>query len=284
MATLKGIDVSKHQGVIDWDRVKSSGMADFVLVRAGFGKYATQIDARFRENMKGVQKAGIPYGLYWYSYAESPAAAKLEAAACLEVIKGYDPELPIFYDMEYEPDILAMTNAQRVECCNVFCREIAKATGEKVGVYASMDFLVHKLDVKKLDAGMQIWVAQYVKDSEIGSPGESKYKCEHQVWQYTSKGKVNGISANVDLDFGYVDYTAKPAARWVKTAQGWVYGGYKNRWLKQKGCWYWFNAQGIAVTGWQTVKGVDYYFATADFSKASGGRVKECQCMELAKE
>lgn len=284
MGTLKGIDVSKHNGVIDWAKVKASGKADFVLVRAGYGKYESQVDAKFSANMAGVTKYGIPYGLYWYSYAESVEAAKKEAAACLAVIKGYDPQLPVFYDMEYEPDILKMTNAQRTECCNAFCAAIKAAGYKNVGVYASKDFLENKLNAKKLADGTQIWVAQYVSSAKAGNPGSSSYTGTHQIWQYYDKGSVNGISGNVDLDYGYVDYTAQAAAKWVSTAQGWKYGSYRSRWLKQSGRWYYFDAQGIALTGWHNIDGVDYYFATKAFADASGGVLKECQAMQATVE
>ena len=91
-----GIDVSKHQGVIDWRKVK----AEFAILRAGFGRYANQKDTQFERNYAGAKAAGIPVGAYWYSYARSAEEAREEAKACLQVLQGKQFEFPIYFDIE----------------------------------------------------------------------------------------------------------------------------------------------------------------------------------------
>ena len=100
------------------------------------------------------------------------------------------------------------------------------------------------------------------------------------MWQYSSTGKVSGISGNVDLNRAEASLLGEKK-HWEKTEKGWIYGGYKNRWAKIDGYWYWFNADGIAVTGWVKVEGKWYYFLTLADAQKTG--FKECACMEISK-
>ena len=93
---MTGIDVSKHQGMIDWSKVKT----DFAILRAGFGRYTSQKDPQFERNYAGAKAAGIPVGVYWYSYAKSAEEAREEAKACLQVLQGKQFEFPIYFDIE----------------------------------------------------------------------------------------------------------------------------------------------------------------------------------------
>ena len=86
------------------------------------------------------------------------------------------------------------------------------------------------------------------------------------------------------MDRLYTDPQPKAEPKWEKTDKGWKYGEYKTRWLKKDGAWYWFDGSGIAVTGWHSVNGTYYYFADSAFARASDGRVKECQCLEITKD
>ena len=95
----KGIDVSTWQGNIDYNKVKSSGI-EFVIIRAGFGREPSQVDNCFEKNYKNAKAAGLKVGAYWYSYAVSVNDARLEADACMQVLKGKTFDLPIFYDIE----------------------------------------------------------------------------------------------------------------------------------------------------------------------------------------
>ena len=95
---FNGIDVSRHQGTIDWNSVKPN--IDFAIIRAGFGK--NNIDAKARRNVSECERLGIPYGLYWFSYALHPEMAKKEAEYMIDFIGEHRPEYPIVYDFEYD--------------------------------------------------------------------------------------------------------------------------------------------------------------------------------------
>lgn len=194
---LKGIDVSKHQGKINWNKVD----VDFAIIRAGYGKYTKQKDSQFDNNMKGALSKKIPVGVYWYSYATTVADAEKEAEVCLEVIKPYKGKitLPVFFDQEYEPGILKLNNVARTEICKAFISKVV-AAGYKSGLYASADWFRNKVFSDKL-IDYPAWVAQY--SSKCSYTGRNLY-----MWQYSSKGKVNGISGNVDLDYGYFNITS----------------------------------------------------------------------------
>jgi GH25 family lysozyme M1 (1,4-beta-N-acetylmuramidase) len=274
MATkLQGIDVSKHQGSIDWKKVKESGKVSFVILRAGYGSYIKQKDTTFEYNYSECKKYGIPVGAYWYIYASSVDGAKTEAKTCLEAIKGKSFELPVFMDIEYESDILAQTKQVRTDMCKAFMDAISTA-GYKTGLYCSYDFIINQLDKSQLTK-YDKWIAQYASACKYSGS-------DLMMWQYSSKGTVSGISGSVDMDYLYKEI-ATATAKWEKNGSDWYYkkadGTYqKNDWLKVDDRWYWFDANGKCITGWKNIKGVDYYFAEKAF-----GSIKECQCMEASK-
>ena len=286
---MKGIDVSKHQGTIDWDKVKAAGI-DFAVIRAGLGK--STIDPQFVRNITACNRLKIPCGVFWFSYAKNVAEAKQEAESCLAAVKPYRLDFPIFFDLEYDTDRylkqqgITLTKTMATAHAEAFLSTI-EAAGYYAANYANPDYLSRFFDASLLQK-YDLWLSNYKENADTANPPRS---CG--IWQHWDKGRIDGISGNVDLDVSYRDYPSiiKKAGlnhldtpSWKKTAAGWTYGGYKNRWLKQEGRWYWFDAKGIAVTGWQTVKGIEYYFAEKGFADASGGRVKECQCLEPAKE
>ena len=259
MAEVMGIDVSKHQGTgIDWKKVKNDGI-QFAIIRAGYGKFASQEDPEFSDNIQNAYKAGIPVGVYWYSYAGSVADAEKEADVCLQVIKPFKAliTLPVFFDQEYEPDILALNNRQRTDCCLAFIKKIV-AAGYQSGLYASYDWfknMVYRAELLDYPA----WVAQYAS------------KCQYTdknlyMWQYTSTAKISGIVGNVDQDVGYFDLT--PENGWYREDGDWYW--YENRvpvksaWRKVKGAngtyWYYFNENGVMLKGMQKVNGKIYFF------------------------
>lgn len=269
--TLQGFDASKFQGTIDWNSACKG--QDFVLLRAGYGRLTSQVDPCFAQNINGAYSAGMrQIGVYWYSYAASVADAEKEAAACLQVLAPYKEKisLPVFFDQEYEPAILAVSKAVRTACCQAFLTKIREA-GYRAGMYGSLDWLQNKIDRTALPEGTVIWCARY---------SETEPGIAHTLWQYSSTGTVAGISGNVDLDRAGDGLMI--ALSWRKTADGWQYGDYQNRWGWLGGNWYWFDEQGIAVTGWRKVDDVWYYFLTAEDARKTG--LKECACMELAKE
>ena len=110
----KGIDVSEHQGVIDWAKVAKDGV-QFAVLRAGYGRELSQKDKQFERNYAGAKAAGIKVGAYWYSYANSVERGEQEARTCLKVLEGKCFELPIFFDQEYEKSILALSNKTRTD-------------------------------------------------------------------------------------------------------------------------------------------------------------------------
>ena len=130
---MKGLDVSVHNGTIDWKKVRDSGL-QFALIRAGYGKELNQKDARFDANMTGALAAGMKTGAYWFSYALNPEEAREEAQVCLQVLAPYTGKmtLPVFYDFEYATEAYAQrygytfTKAQRTEIILAFMQEISK--------------------------------------------------------------------------------------------------------------------------------------------------------------
>lgn len=236
---LKGIDVSRHQGAIDWAKVKESGV-QFAIIRAGYGKYAYQEDPCFEDNIEGAYNASIPVGVYWYSYADTAAEARQEAEVCLTVIKPYKDmiTLPVFFDQEYEPAILAAGNSIRTQCCVAFIEAI-EAAGYKAGLYGSQDWLDNKIDDSQIPATATVWVAQY--------GNKCTYKGRYTIWQYTSTGKVNGIAGNVDMN-------EADDSLIVSTADGWNYIG---------GSWYWYENGKPVTNAWRKItgaSGVPYWY------------------------
>lgn len=189
---MNGIDVSKWQGTrIDWNKVKASGV-DFVIIRAGVGRYK---DVCFEQNYNGATAAGLHVGAYWYSYALSDAEATAEAAACISVIKDKRFAMPIYFDVE-ERNQLAKSAAFVSGIITAFCTAMEKA-GYFSGFYMSRSPLQTKTteDVRKRFA---IWAAEYnTRLNYSGTVG---------MWQKSDRGKVAGISGNVDLDECYIDY------------------------------------------------------------------------------
>lgn len=236
---LKGIDVSRFQSDIDWQKVKAAGV-QFAIIKAGYGKYAYQEDPCFEDNIKGAYNAGIPVGVYWYSYADTVAEAKQEAEVCLTVIKPYKDKitLPVFFDQEYEPAILAAGNSIRTQCCVAFI-EVIEAAGYKAGLYGSQDWLDNKIDDSQIPATATVWVAQY--------GDKCTYKGRYTIWQYTSTGHIDGISGNVDMN-------QADDSLIVSTADGWNYIG---------GSWYWYEGGKPVTNAWRKItgeSGVPYWY------------------------
>jgi len=196
MSATKGIDISQYQRNVDFRKVKAAGY-DFVIIRAGFGKYAKQKDPQFETHYRNAKAAGLNVGAYWYSYAASVEDAKAEAKICLEVIKGKQFEYPIYFDLEERAQFVK----GRSFCdglVKTFCGELEKA-GYFAGLYISRSPLQQYIsaDVAKRYA---LWIAEY------GS--KCNYKGTYGMWQYSSTGRVSGVNGNCDLDYSYKDYPA----------------------------------------------------------------------------
>lgn len=188
---MNGIDVSKHNGTIDWKNVKSAGI-DFVIIRAGYSLYT---DPKFAANYNGATEAGLHVGAYWYSYAESTDQVKREAAACVRALQGKRFDMPIYFDIE-EKRQLARGAAFVSGMISAFCAEIENA-GYFAGVYMSRSaYQTHTtVEVKKR---FSAWVAEW--------SSKLNYSGAVGMWQKSDKGRITGISGNVDLDECYIDY------------------------------------------------------------------------------
>lgn len=197
---LKGIDVSYHQGVIDWGKVKSSGI-QFAILRAGYGK--NNIDKQFCANANGCQRVGIPFGVYWFSYACSAAMARLEAQYCVQVLKPYDVTYPVSFDLEYDTVSYAkkhgvtITRSLATDMATAFCEEVERM-GYKGMNYANRDYMLTMFREIPYD----LWFARY-----SDAPGRK----DMAIWQYSSSGTVPGISGKVDMNYCYKDYAENSA-------------------------------------------------------------------------
>lgn len=200
---MKGIDVSKYQGLIYWEKVKAAGI-DFAIIRAGLGKYITQIDPRFEQNAFGALSAGLHVGVYWFSYATSPEEARQEAQVCAQVLEPYKGkfDFPVYFDYEYDSERyskeqgITPTQELREALAEAFCTEI-EAQGWRAGVYTNNDYLKNRWRLEMLKQ-WEIWLADYTGGPDIS--------CGMQ--QTGSTGRVDGISGNVDTDTAFADYPA----------------------------------------------------------------------------
>lgn len=192
---MKGIDVSRHNGAIDWKSVKADGI-EFAIIRAGYGKAISQKDAWFERNYQGCIDNGIPCGAYWYSYAVTPAEAEAEARTFLKAIEGKTFEFPVYLDIE-EKNALATGKKNVSAIVKAFCGVMEKA-GYWCGVYASRAHVQSYFD-DDCKIRYSLWLAEW--GAKLNYNGG-----EVGMWQYSDKGKVNGIGTNVDMDICYVDY------------------------------------------------------------------------------
>lgn len=196
--TFKGIDVSSYQGNVDWYKVAKE--VDFVIIRSGFGNVMSQKDNKFDTYINGAIKAGIKnIGIYHFSYAYSAADAKKEAGICLEIIEKYKKyiNLPIAFDWEYDSRDWIKKN-KGVNPTRSLCDKMAKAfidTVEEAGykgmIYTNPDFASQYFTLSKYD---YVWIAQYSSKCSIS---------DIDFWQYSSTGRVSGISGNVDMNYCY---------------------------------------------------------------------------------
>lgn len=211
MSKQKGIDISYYQGNVNFAKVKADGV-QFAIIREGYGQ---AVDKKFHEYVQGCKNNGIPVvGVYHFSYALDAAQAQNEAALCLEQVKkaGLGKDTVIFFDFEYDTIIKAKNQGVALGSkeCNAhtksFCEYIA-SQGYKAGIYANIDYYKNMYD-KELLKKYIFWLADY--------SGEADYVCNFH--QYTSKGKVNGINGNVDMNYFY-ETTVKNISKSEKATQ-----------------------------------------------------------------
>lgn len=195
---LHGIDVSEHNGKIDWETVKASGEVDFAIIRCGYGRdVVEQDDERFEYNVSECERLGIPYGVYIYSYATSTDVASSEADHVLRLLEGHAPSLPVYYDLE-ERDAAATGKDNLAAMAKTFCDKIEEA-GYTPGVYANKHWWSKYLTDPVFD-GWEKWVAQY--------NDECTYDGEYGMWQYTDMGGADGVhSSGLDMNVLYAHIT-----------------------------------------------------------------------------
>lgn len=284
-ATAQGIDVSEHQGRIDWNAVKASGI-DFAILRVGFGapSWGGRVDYQFNRNISECERLGIPYGVYIYSYAFDNQQAADEASMVIDCLSGRNPRLPVYYDLEDKTIIADGRQSGIASRAQIFCNKISSA-GYKPGIYANLNWFNNILTDPVFKSGSwDHWIAQY--------NSQCHYTGSYSFWQYTSRGKVSGISGNVDMNYAYVDvslyyWQLKEGTWYYATSDGKAYTG----WLCQGGTWYWlepdvggamatglhecngslywFNSSGAMSTGW-ALDGGTWYYATGSGALARG--------------
>ncbi|MGP1361053.1 MAG: GH25 family lysozyme [Candidatus Fimenecus sp.] len=190
----KGVDLSKHNGSVDFKTLKNAGI-DFVILRAGYGNTSKQKDIRFEENYAKAKAAGLPVGTYWYSYADSVEEVGREAEAFYECIKGKTFEYPVYFDIE---------EAKQIKRGMEFCSSLVKAFCEKMeqkGYYAGFyTSKAHLLNVISRDVRYRftVWVAQWADKLTYTDP--------YGLWQYTSDGSVPGVNGRVDMNLCDMDF------------------------------------------------------------------------------
>ncbi|MDR2043744.1 MAG: glycoside hydrolase family 25 protein [Clostridium sp.] len=194
-----GIDVSKWNQEIDWDKVKAAGV-DFAVIRAGYRGSSTGSlveDPYFAANVRGAAAAGVSLGIYFFTQAVNEVEAVEEASTVLTLIRDCPVTYPVFIDTEgaggngRADGLDAQT---RTLVCEAFCRTVENA-GYRAGVYASRNWYDSHLETVKLEAYC-IWLAEY--------RSVPLYQGYYQMWQYTSKGSVDGIKGNVDMNISYL--------------------------------------------------------------------------------
>lgn len=191
--TYQGIDVSKHQGYIDWQQVKNAGI-DFAIIRCGYGaNTASQDDVRWEYNASSCESLGIPYGVYLYSHADNTSEIDGEVQHVLRLLKGHKPTLPVYIDIE-ENRQFALGGAVLSGFAERFCSQIKKA-GYKSGLYTSTSHWNAYFGAFAELPSYYHWVAQYNTSCT--------YSGRYETWQYSNTGRVSGISGNVDRDTWY---------------------------------------------------------------------------------
>ena len=197
--TVMGIDISKHNGNIDWNAVKNSGV-QYVILRCGYRGSASGVlveDQKFKKNIQGATAAGLKVGIYFFSQAVNEVEAVEEASMTLSLIKNYRITYPVYIDVESANGRAdGISKAARTSVINAFCQTI-RNSGYTPGLYANKNWLTEKINTGAL-GGCKIWLAQYVAAPTYGG--------RYEMWQYSSRGSIAGIKGNVDLNVSYMGY------------------------------------------------------------------------------
>lgn len=201
----KGIDVSYHNGTINWNKVKADGI-EFAIIRVGYRGYENgklAMDVKALENMKNANAAGVPIGVYIFSQATSAKEARQEADYIVSKIKGYQIDLPVVLDFEYVAVGVGrlykakLSKSEATSVCTAFCSRV-KSLGYTPMVYASKSMYEDKTYAADFSQEYPIWMAHYTNSTN--------YAGEYEYWQYSSTGKVDGINDKyVDFNYRYLN-------------------------------------------------------------------------------
>lgn len=198
--TVKGIDVSSWQGEINWDKVKNAGI-DFVMIRCGFRNLSNDEiheDSRFAYNIKEANRVGIPVGVYFYSTAINEKEVLEEATFVLNLIKDYDVIYPVVYDFElFNQKRTKGVNIKRINDNAVKFLDYLRAHGYMGMLYTNLNAINNHWNLELFE-GFKLWYAQYID--------EVTYEGKYDMWQYTDRGRIDGIKGYVDLNESYLDY------------------------------------------------------------------------------
>ncbi len=200
-----GVDISKQQDYVDFNRVKKAGI-DFVMIRVGARGYGTgqlSIDDNFTDNMKRALDAGLETGVYFFSQAINTDEAIEEANMVIANLQEYEITYPIAYDMELIPNDTARTDtlskAEKTDIAKAFLDTIANA-GYKTMLYGNKEWLIREIDMSKLTA-YDVWLSQ--------AEDIPDYPYKFTMWQYSFEGTVDGISGNVNMNISFANYADK---------------------------------------------------------------------------
>jgi len=262
MSFIKAIDVSSYQGTVDWNKVRNAGI-EYAILRIAT---KASIDSEFENNYRGAKAANIKVGVYKYCYANTVEKAIMEARSQVINVLGIKTlELPIFYDLEWEQQE-TMSKKELTDIAEAFLKTIENESNYIPGIYTGAHWYnAGKLDLNRL-AKYDFWIAKYGKDNGIYDES-IKPNIDMVGWQYTSKGKVDGVVGNVDMSIFYKDYgVLAHQTGWYKENDGsWRFylsptKFVSNDWYKDGDKWYWFDQSGRMVTNvWYMYKGKWYY-------------------------
>lgn len=261
MGNIYGIDVSEHNGKLDWAKIKASGIS-FAIIRSGYGKSYT--DPTFHANMQGAIAQGLPIGIYHFTYALNVEGVKKEAAFVLSLLEPYRDKitLPVFFDFEYDTINYAAKQGVTLgrQAFNdhtvAFC-EAVKAAGYIPGVYYNLDYKNRFVDASRLGGYVQ-WYAQYNPTASWTG---------YDIWQYSSSHKISGHSCRFDINVApdtFLSGKAPGIEGWVKDEKGWWYRRADGTW--PAGVWeeiggkLWrFDESGYLLTNTSLVEGKALY-------------------------
>ena len=291
------IDVSYHQGTIDWTKVKNAGI-DYVILRAGYRASASGTlnkDKMFETYIKDAQKAGLKVGAYIYSQAISVEEAEAEANFILNRIKNYTIDLPVVFDYEYygaqEGRLYNahLSKSEKTKCAEAFCKKVS-AAGYQAMVYANASFCESELDTAALHKKYQIWMARYNSYSYKESRDKGvRYGGQIDFWQCSESAKVDGIdSTSVDFNWWYKSKNAQAGSgvvydsamgAWVYQVNGKIDTDYTGVAYNSNGWWYVKNGKvdftytGLASNenGWWYVKNGQVDFKYNGFAENENG-------------